>query len=470
MDEILNALYKLVAPGEITEERVISLVASHPELLTSDAEFLARAIAGIQTSPGARNTMEQIATLLNRFRLLGVGPAIIEHRQNIARERSEKRFWQISEKTLKQRLESTGSIEEFCTPPIGSEKFESLSECVQFISVNYAPETIHVESGQVDGKVVDRKIPAEFPKYLFRGESGQYPKTTTSVYRVNSDVTLPLKAIEQILLTRSRLLRDLSEKYELGPLVAEGLLQHYGIPTDFLDVTASLDTAVSFATDLRVGQIGAICVLATQRLTELTSLVDLRGVPSAARPRRQEAFAVSCDRYYDYKNVKTVNELGLKWHWFRFTEADSYAFPPNPELLDAHTDRASGLIELLISGYGRIHDQAARWLANRLQPAPFACISLSGMTENEPARVAWVSAEEAGIPYEEKDRSDGNYERWSDKYSDPPIRALPKELLMQSTERIKPGSVIRIMSSRGLESLPREFLKVSGVDPLIRDS
>lgn len=468
MNKILEAIYELVAPGDITTDRVVSVIESHPELLTSEAETLARAVAESQTSSEARQTMEQVAELLNRCRLLGVWPGINERSRNIAKQQSQQRFQQVRQRMMQRRLESTGSIEQFGAAPIDSESFESLNDCLKFISANYAPEPVQLEARDFNARIVDKRVSVAAPKYLFRGESGQYPKTTTSLYRVNADVTLPLKALEHVVMTRVRLHRDLSEKYGLASVIAEGLLQHYGLPTDFLDLTASLDVAVCFATDLHVGQIGGICVAPTQRLQELGTLVNLRGVASAARPRRQEAFAMSCDTHYNYKNDKTVRELGLKWHWFRFTEADAHAFPPRPELLDAHTDRASGLMELLISGYGRIHDQAAKWLAKRLQPAPFVCVSLPRVNENEDLRVAWISAEEAGIPYVETDSSEHNYKRWSDKYIDPPKRWLPDELLLKSTESLQPGSILRITSARGLEHLPPEFLKESVVDPLIQ--
>ena len=468
LDKTLEALYELVAPGDITSDRIVSVIDRHPELLTSEAETLARLVAGIQTSDAARSTMEQVAELLNRCRLLGVWPGINEHKRNSARQQSEERFRQVQQRMMERRLESTGSIEQFATTPIDSETFDSLSDCVEFISANYAAEPVQLDSHRMNARIVEKKGSLTAPKYLFRGESGQYPKTTSSLYRLNADVTLPLKALEHLLLTRARLNRDLSEKYGLGALLAEGLLQHYGIPTDFLDLTTSLDVATCFATDLRVGQIGGICVAQTQRLSELSTLVDLRNVASAARPRRQQAFAMSCEGHYNYKSDKTIRELGLRWHWFRFTEADTRTFPPKPELLDAHTDRASGLMELLISDYGKIHDQAAKWLASRLQPAPFVCVSLPRVKEDDELRVEWISAEEAGIPYVETDSSKHNYERWSDKYVDPPKKSLPKDLLLQSTESVKPGTIMRIMSARGLESLSTEFLRESVADPLIQ--
>src|ERR1043165_4267540 len=92
LDEILKALYELVAPGDITADRVFSVVGRHPELLTPDAAILGRSIANIQTSVEAKKTMEQVVELLNRCRLIGVWPAITEHRRNLAREQLRQRF------------------------------------------------------------------------------------------------------------------------------------------------------------------------------------------------------------------------------------------------------------------------------------------------------------------------------------------------------------------------------------------
>ena len=96
------------------------------------------------------------------------------------------------------------------------------------------------------------------------------------------------------------------------------------------------------------------------------------------------------------------------------------------------------------------------------------CVSLPRVKEDDELRVVWISAEEAGIPYVETDSSKHNYERWSDKFVDPPKKSLPKELLLQSTESVKPGTVMRIMSARGLESLSKDFLRESVADPLIQ--
>ena len=80
----------------------------------------------------------------------------------------------------------------------------------------------------------------------------------------------------------------------------------------------------------------------------------------------------------------------------------------------AHSDRAAGLIELIINSFGKMHDDAARWIANRLQPAPFMALC----RKNAAGELiwAWVSAEEAGVPYDEKTSTEANYKYWSEKF------------------------------------------------------
>jgi hypothetical protein len=91
-------------------------------------------------------------------------------------------------------------------------------------------------------------------------------------------------------------------------------------------------------------------------------------------------------------------------------------------------------------------------------------LSVPGRTEGEKARVVWVSADQAGVPYKETEFSSLNYQRWSDKFSDPPKEELPKELLLDPDEPIPPGRTLRILSSRGLEILDLEFLSKSLLD------
>jgi len=136
------------------------------------------------------------------------------------------------------------------------------------------------------------------------------------------------------------------------------------------------------------------------------------------------------------------------------TELDLEAFRPDPWLLDAHSDRAAGLIQTLIDSYEQIDDDAAEWIAGRLQPAPFVFITLSKPDDAEGVPLDWVSADEAGIPYDEIDSRARNREYWSRRFPRPVQRQLPPELLSSPQEIApSPGTVLQVMSRRGLEEI-----------------
>ena len=268
---------------------------------------------------------------------------------------------------------------------------------------------------------------------------------------------LPLEALEDILRITIQARRGLEEKWKVASLLAEGLLQHYGMPTEYLDVTSDLNVAVSFATDLRVGEFGALCVAEHSELAAHGKLVDLRSIFFANRPMRQQAFGFSSEAFPDLKSATAINQLGLKWYAFCFTEDDARRFDPNPELLDAHSDRAAGLIELIINGYGKMHDAAAKWICNRLQPAPFLLIR--ERVENK-LIWNWVSAEDAGEPYDEAKSRSSNYEQWSNKFAPVEVRPLPDGLLSPMAdleEGPNPGAILRVMGSRVLDILQADF-------------
>ena len=382
-DRILDAFNALTTVGNISSEHFRQVVDSYPELLTREALFLIRALGAIQKSDDAKKTVEEIAGLLEQCQQQGVDAALFARMRQSATDRSKLRL--DEERARKRNLRfATDSTNQFGNRPLPTawKSFPCLAECVDFIRSTYVQSTIPVQARPNSGSPADDLFTTELPRYLFRGESGIFPSTVPSAQRLRTDVELPLDALEDIVRVTHRIRETLIKKHKLPALLTDGFMQHYGLPTDYLDLTPDLEVAICFATDLSVGQRGAFCIAQTKSLGEQGRLVDLRGGPFAAfaaRPCRQSAFAFTTDwsssGSIDLKSERFIEQLDLTWLAFEFTDGDARRFDPNPELLDAHNDRAAGFIELIINSFGKMHDSAARWIANRLQPAPLMVMS-----------------------------------------------------------------------------------------------
>src|SRR5215469_5487562 len=72
-------------------------------------------------------------------------------------------------------------MEEEINPEIISEDFPSLGECVESLRHRFSSSSITVSSIAVDG---DAKEMRTIPEFLFRGESGLYPSTFSSMQRL----------------------------------------------------------------------------------------------------------------------------------------------------------------------------------------------------------------------------------------------------------------------------------------------
>jgi hypothetical protein len=236
------------------------------------------------------------------------------------------------------------------------------------------------------------------------------------------------------------------EKFSLTGPQSLGYLQHYGYPTDYIDFSADIFVAASFASQMPVGEAGALCIVPTSRLLAHGSLVDLRSHPLAKRPRLQSAFAVHASEYPDLKAPQAIEALNMTWIEFRFTDLDAARFVPDFALLDARSDEVAGLIWLLIDDCAKFGDYAARILSDRIDPAPVLAVvrgdgQLVLVCEDN------VGSEE-GIS--DKDFRRSKYEYWSDAFEPLHEKPLSPELekALRTAADLKPGDNIRILRSR----------------------
>src|SRR4051794_41105747 len=174
------------------------------------------------------------------------------------------------------------------------QRFDSLKLAFEFIFSQYALRSgerlwLNTSSGLM--------IPHDAPRYLFRGECGEF-ETTTPAFRRPGTYCLkngrPLSA--QDLHTLRALIPHLARRfsdsdYSLDGHSAIGLLQHYGLPTWLIDFTAHLGYAFAFAV-AGSSPIGRIAVLPLRAFTDTGGVVNLMEHPWAERPRRQAAFGM----------------------------------------------------------------------------------------------------------------------------------------------------------------------------------
>jgi hypothetical protein len=454
-DRILAGYRALLEPSGITDAFLRETLQIYPELLSGPAGELGRAVAFIQPAEQGRDSVLRVVALLEACREIGVEAAIREHRRAagllVGKDRAQAQAAAARQRSRGRK----GASPAEAAPWASGAPFPSLAECREWFEQAFGQETIRmkVKSVAADGEV---PFEAEVPRYVYRGESGVFAKTLSSLDRVIADPRIPAPALQDILSTTLALRRDLQASWGLPPLLAEGFLQHYGMPTHDFDVSQSIDVACSFGSDLGVGEMGALCAMPTEPLVERMRLVDLRDHPKADRPRRQQALVITDPErvYRDLKNPDTVAACGIHWARFVMTDSDRAEFNPDPWLLDGHSDPAAGLIGLLISSYEQMDDGAAQWIADRLQPAPFVFITVPD--PSNPGRVAldWVSADEAGIPYVEMDSRAHNRKYWSRRFPRPAQQKLPAELLADPHEiSASPGRVLRVLSRRGLEEI-----------------
>ena len=212
----------------------------------------------------------------------------------------------------------------------------------RFPEKTFTHRVIHATTGE--------KIVAEVPLYLFRGESGNWPETTSSMQRIRTHQhrafeTLPTKlygafaaSIEAITLRASA---ELESFLGMSQMQAAGFTQHYGLPTEFIDVTSSLRVATGFAvgnpktwSDRRRVHIAVIdmrkainsCIVA-----DLSSMIDF-----ARRPRVQHAYGFFHRKHINLKSPDCIADIGLCWHDILIEPVEAESYVLLPDLLDAH--------------------------------------------------------------------------------------------------------------------------------------
>jgi hypothetical protein len=184
---------------------------------------------------------------------------------------------------------------------------------------------------------------------------------------------------------------------QLNPTLSAALLQHYGLPTELLDVTSSLDAAAAFAAHRNSGT-GLLMAFPTDKLAKHAILVDLKSIHFARRPRHQAAFAVFHRTQPNLKSRELFAILCAERVAFQGTDQDLERWDAHYQRIcgPPNTDATSGLLNKLVEDVVLSHpergkrysicNEARAWLDERIPWAPVPMRAIKGeMGVTEPA-------------------------------------------------------------------------------------
>jgi hypothetical protein len=443
LPETIRAL--LSEPGQ-NRRSLEARIRDCPALLTPEAQDIFSAIANREISRAGREYVQNIARVLARLQnesadavFADEGLVVRQQAAKAARDARMEAAREAFEEWRKQTSTDVGTRD--------AEDLPSLSDVVSImrsVAVNEEPLPYGRDVTQSDRPI----YPA--PSFVFRGESADYSTTHASMVRLRADAVISRDALDDMMRVSDFLVERFQTQLSMSRGESLGFLQHYGVPTELIDVTSDISVAISFASRLRVGDVGSVCIVPTKSLEGRGELHDLRRHPFARRPQRQSAFAVHLPSLPNLKSPEAIETLGLSWIRFRLTHVDAARFAPRFDLLDAHTDEVAGLIWIMIDDYGKFSDEAAMLLAQRIDPARLMARASSDGT------VVLLPEDEAsyglGARYDDDEMfRRGHYEQWSNKFESPAPQLLPAELEQAvSTGPIEPGAILQILTARGI--------------------
>lgn len=260
---------------------------------------------------------------------------------------------------------------------------KTLSACVQ--------ELRPLEQQKVKVWTVDPETGEESeqlaPAFLFRGEATlEWHTTFSTMYRFERDETLT-EAERNGIIAATRLLDQALRSFGLHPMYSASLLQHYGLPTEVIDATASVDIAASFATYKNGGEPGRIYVYDVMALRQHAIVIDLKRIHFARRPRLQVGYCLFHRTEPDFKAKHLLETIGARSYEFQGSAEEIATFDKNAELWgDPRKDPVSGLLNKIYHdvvlpqlGLGTSHkDSITSWVEKRI---PWAVVPMKVIEE-----------------------------------------------------------------------------------------
>jgi hypothetical protein len=258
-------------------------------------------------------------------------------------------------------------------------RFESLREAWTFLLGEQARRPVDRLWFETPAGLV---VPHEAPRYLFRGECGNFETTLSNIHRRETYTldghrlsAVDLRVLQQLIPDLARRFLE-KDDYSLDEFHAYGLLQHYGLPTTIVDFTANLGCAFAFAA-AREAKVGRVAVLPLGAASATVKVVDFTDHPCAERPKRQGAFGViMTDELLDLKSDAVRSRLNLRWYEFPVLRSDrDYLSGKHEEFVRYSDDPSSGFLRYHITEYVEAHEkfspELTKWLVERVPVAPY---------------------------------------------------------------------------------------------------
>lgn len=230
--------------------------------------------------------------------------------------------------------------------------------------------------------------PQEFspdPRYLFRGERTVYWPSSMTTYSRNLDKKPFIEDVNYLLFGFNRFvdfqyqshslylfLREAiydigvvsPEQYEAEiDLFIAGIFQHYGFDTSLLDLTDDIQIAANFAAFGKVGDVGQIMVIESNKIEG--HYYNLKSQPGN-RASRQNAYGLLGTTQLDLKSDEFQNKYQPKWFKFILTESDKEKYT-NSEMLAVENDSVIPLILDWWDTIGKQDQKAATEAKNYLE-------------------------------------------------------------------------------------------------------
>jgi hypothetical protein len=320
-------------------------------------------------------------------------------------------------------------------------RFDSLTEAFAYVLGQYALQSKEITWAETASGLA---YPRKLPRYLLRGECGEFATTTDGARRLQVASEMEGFPLSPADVTRlGKLIFDLVDRclcrvpYNLDRDAAVAQLQHYGLPTRFIDFTARPGYAFAFAT-AGVSSTGRVAVMPSAP-SQSVRIVDLMTHRWAERAQRQGAFCIlPTDELADLKSQEARSHLDIKWYEFPILPSDRDFFREiHKEFLEAQDDPSAGFLRFHITEYveafGKLSPTLTEWLLNRVPIAP-RCYQVDAI--DEIGVVVRHRAAESLPTFDEQAEKEHTRRYWSSAYDG------------DSRERIKnfawpaPGSIV----------------------------
>jgi len=255
-----------------------------------------------------------------------------------------------------------------------------LGECVSSLKDWFAESTTEIQNAIGINPGGSRIAgPRRVPRYLFRGEKKEYETCRPTICRLNDDHDCDRDDTAEIIRVMEESVVWVENNFGLSPHDAEGLVQHLGLPTRYVDFSSDPEIAAAFALgdSPQPCRQAAICVLDVKKAIEsgCGQIAEFKDHRWCERAKRQVAYGFAPLSFSDLRSPEAADQAGGWWFDVTIQSSDIVRFPEKLKgLLDARSDPVSGLLRLVTNLYvaenGKLRPAVAKWISNKIPMVP----------------------------------------------------------------------------------------------------